>query len=487
MSLIKYSIIGVCVLSGIIGISTYSNLNKIEDSMQKDVEIWNNNLPQGMNVRLKNDVKFSGANGAYIFSYQQQDKKIDFFTLKFKANFNILTLFLANSQLPITGTGVLLLDKLNNEYVKYIFDNKNQDFLTFKGFIERNGNFNINYTQSQFLIGLINQPEPGNKVFFNVSETNGKISKNNKDFNFTSLTPTLEMLDSPDKKEGILITGIKNSLEFNHNNKVKSSIAVLQSSIDSIEDMNSNEKNSDNGLFKINGIDTKLVINEDLQNFKHAVSVNIGSANTQEQKNVKVYLDYDMTVPIESKNAILTLLSSSQSNDLIERQRSAFKIFKTGFNINLKKFEFNQDKEMGSMSFKLNLNPAKEDYLLSDRVSFSGKLLSNGYASLIFKQMVPFASDNISDDNSKPLYEKTFALDFSYNNGLLSFNDKRVPKDIEQTLIKSLVGLDMLMREAEEDLLNGNDELSEEEENAQNFNEEPINEIPGTEENTETS
>lgn len=488
MSVIKYSILGIVVVSSITAFTTYHNINKIKETMTNNVVEWNSHLPDGFNIRLNNNVNFSGAQGSYILSQKKEEKSIDLFTLNFNAKFNILTLVLPNSKLPISGTGVLSLENINTEEIKYSFDNNNKDFMTFDGFIEKNGNVNINYKQNSYLVGIETEIEGPNQVFFKIGDTTGKFSKQNQDIELTSLTPSFEILDSPENNDGIIMTGMNNSIKMTK--KGTTNNTIVSSKIDIIQDMTSknNKDIIEEGIFKIEGVDTLLEIDDSEKNFKHRVKVNIKSASTLEQKDLQVNLDYDMTVPQESKSAILNLLSSSQNNDLINRQESAFKLFKTGFNINLYKFDFLQNKEIGAMTFALDLAPQNKELLLSDRISFNGNLASNGYASMIFKQLLPFPIDNEEISLDIPAYEKTFSLKFDYNHSELFLNSKRVDKNIEEGLIKSLVGLDILMKEAEEDLENDKANLIKEknQEDSATFQEENIEEIPGTEDKLES-
>lgn len=473
MSAVKYGIIGVCLISGIVGVSSYYNLGKIEESMQKDVQEWNTHLPEGFAIRLNKSIGFTGASGSYILSHDTEGKKVDIFTLNFESAFNITNLVFPTSKLPIKGTGILALENLNTDEIQYSIVNGNKEFLTFNGFMGKQGNFEIKYQQPAYLLGIASQNEDySNQVYLKVADSSGQFIKNGKNVDVSSIISQVDMLDTPEQKDGITFKGVNTNLKFTDSNNTTNTI--FSSNIDNISDA------SPESLFVLNGIKTTLEINENNKDFTHKVKIDIKSANTSEQKDVSMKIDYDMTVPLESKSAILSILNSQES-DYEKKQENAFKLFNSGFHFNLKQFQVNQGKEYGNIVFDLNIKPKTNNELLSERTSLSGLLDFFGSTVPMVQMVIPLPLEDI---NSESLAEQKLKFEFNYKDNNLLINKKRAEKNTEDAFIKSLVGLDMLMKEAEDNL---NAEKNVETKAENSSVEEELEEIPGTEDNSKTS
>lgn len=471
MKAIKYSLVGLSVLGLISAFTIHRSLEHIKYSMQQDVAEWNTHLPQGIKISLDNTVNFSGAQGSYVLSQELDGKPLSIATINFKSNFNIFTLLIPNSQFAVNGDGIVHFENFEDEETKYHYESKSKEFLTFNGTMGKNGDLKLNFNLPAYNFGIINKEDNAYSIFFNIDSTTGTFSKTDKLFNITSSTNQFEMLDSPEHKDGISFSMI--NLDFSFDEEDKKVQTSLTSSFKEIKDL------SDAKLFSISGFKASFNASETDTKFTHSIKMNVDSLSSFNNQDNSYELDYDISVPIEAKPFILSLLKTYQSMDMIERQENALNLYKSGFNLNVNKFKVKDAQGEGNINFHLNLNPQKDILELPKRVSFDGIIKGKGTIIDILINSLPFNTEEVIKETPEG---KLFQFGFKDSN--LSFENKPAPTIYNDALNKSLMGLDVLMVEAEEELKLEKQQIALGESDSEEPDDE-INEIPGTEEDTQ--
>lgn len=473
MRAFQYTFLGLAISAFTASYFVYRSLDAIEVSMQKDVLEWNKELPEGYHFKLTNNINLMGSNGVLTLVQDINNKPVELTSINFKADFTILGLLLPNGKFDIKGNGLVHMANIEDTETKYVLDTNGSDILSFSGIVDKKGNFNLDFTSPSQKLGIVNKDDDSYVIFFDVSATKGKLTKDNQKISINSNIEHVEILDSPEYKDGISFDDVKTEVSFEKNKESNNTIFVTQFS--KVKDL------SEAKLFDITGFSTSLKYFENKDIFKHSLKVNIENVSSIFGQDSGYLLDYDISVPFQSKSNLISLLRTYQSLDILERQEQALNLYKSGFNLHINNFKISDAQDNGNIKFNLNLNPQKDILELPSRVSFDGSIEGRGRIVDMLVNSIPFNAENlikVSPDNQH-------SFTFNFKDGQLTLNNDKAEPEYLDSLVKSLMGLDVLMVEAEEELRLEKEQIALDEKELDSP-ENVLSEIPGTEEDEDS-
>lgn len=457
------SSIGIVAIAITIPTIIHLNLPKFEAQLQKDVVAWNTKLPEGYRIQLDNECSISNCTGRYnLFSETEEDKERLEMYLDFKTKFNPLSFILPNSEIPITGNVTLANKELINDNLITQFNIKNNYLLTFEGYVQRNGKMDISFVKNPVEISISEEDSPPLLVIKDTEPSIGKLKYDKYSLEINVDTPHVLISSSTIDSTGLDFSNIvvKSRTDLERKTPTSTLETTGEIFIKKLQDT------SINRILDAKNLLTTFSFNEGTEDFTHHTVLKADEFNHADIGKLSYLLDYEIKVPLASKQSLIDFLQTIQTSDMETRQGAFYEILKNGFDVNLKDFHVVEHEQNNSIqtNFNLHMDKAEDGKSFPDRTFFDASLHSKGQLASYALDMTGFNIESLISDKevktdlSKETQDPTatpekpfeYKLNISYKNGGISFNNKPVDKVFSPMINTSLISLENLLKEGEE-------------------------------------
>lgn len=429
----------------------YLNMNKFEANLQKDVLAWNTKLPDGYHLKLENNCSYPECTGRYSLFYKNEEgqEHLEAY-LDYSLFYNISTFILPNQSMPLQGSVTLENKEFVNDYLITKVDLKDKHLLTFSGNIKNNGAFNIDFEKNQVQVSVSEEDSPPLLIIQETEKSKGNMTFDKYTLKANVQIPKVLITSSNLEDTGLQINNMKVNSKTDlkrkeANSEMETSGEIL---IESISDTTIDRS------FEAKNISTSFSFIETQDNFKHQTVLKAEEFNHANIGRLSYLIDYDIIIPNSSKQALIDFLQTIQTSDMETRQGAFYEILKNGFKFHLNNFNVtdldNQNKI--ESNFSLNMNKFEEDKSFIDRLNFDVNLLSQGEMANNALALTGLNLEILTDENStEPVFD--YKLNISYKNGEISFNKKNADKAFSSLINNSLISLENLLKEGEENYI----------------------------------
>lgn len=450
------SSIGLLALGITLPTIIYLNMNKFEAKLQKDVLAWNTKLPEGYHLKLENNCSYPECKGRYSLFYKNEkgQENLDAY-LDYSLFYNITSFLLPNQSMPLQGSVTLENKEFVNDYLITKVDLKDKHLLTFSGNIKNNGEFNIDFEKNQVQLSVSEEDSPPLFIIKDTEKSKGNITFDKYTLKASVQTPKVLITSSNLEDNGLQINNIKVNSKTDVNRKQENSSMetsgeiLIESILDTTIDRSLEAKN----------LSTSFSFIETPDNFTHQTVLKAEEFTHANIGKLSYLVDYDITVPISSKQALIDFLQTIQTSDMETRQGAFYEILKNGFKFDLNNFNVteldNHNKIESNLS--LNMNKFETGKSFVDRLNFDANLLSQGEMANNALALTGLNLESLTNENSdkdkssEPVFD--YKLNISYKNGEISFNKKNTDKVFSNLINNSLISLENLLKEGEENYI----------------------------------
>lgn len=447
------SSIGVLAIAVVFPAIVLLNIPKFESKLHKDVVAWNERLPSGYQLTLTTDCGFTQCNGEYNLVSSHTEDPTKEVIVNFQTHYNPLHFILPSKPLDISGSVQLSNNVYKGDFLKTQVKYKGDSFATFSGSVFRNGDIDVSLTKNAATITISEEDDDIPLMVIEEGENSkGHFQFKNKSVHANMNIPRVIVKDTEASQIGMLFEDIKVKGIWDIARKDAKDTKDLETSgeinIAHIEDI------SVDRALNVKNVSTSFSFLEGLKDFTHKTTLKADSFYHASLGEVSYNMNYGITVPLTSKQALVDFISTIQTSDMETRQGAFYEILKNGFNFDLNQLEITEKNNNNSIkaNFNLNMAPSVGDKNFVDRTQFKGSLSSTGDLAALAMDMTGFKISEIAEEDSAKAEAKSkkYNLTVKYDKNGVSFNNKPVDKSITDTINASLLSLEHLLKEGEE-------------------------------------
>jgi hypothetical protein len=415
--LVMVSVTTLAIIGLFSGISYY-NKNQIEKRLDESVIILNNKLPQGFKATLESKVGFNSGSGNYKIIYLDiKDKKEKILTqLDFTLNHGLLNLLQLNPKIPVQGVfRYIPTNKSENRIEVDVPENK---LLLLNGYIEKNGNMKMKLLQNAHSYTLFEDNVAISK--YSSLENNGYFNYINSHIDFNMNIPDIKIENLYNKDNFIKLNKTEISLEMDTKESFNKEKLLGDTKISIGEYL----INSEDFSASAEGILAKMSLFEKGEYLIHNLKIKADKVKTDTVSDIKYEFDYTLSIPMISKDALMSFLYANDSDiklsNINELQKNGFSLIFNKILVD-QSFEEKSTKKHNSIDGKMtiHLNPEKEGSNIPERLSFNGDFLTTGLFtnSLMDLELIDFSSkDKLTFLKSIEDEDRKVKLSFDYKN-----------------------------------------------------------------------